>query len=602
MYQRLSQGPMSQSTLSQTPMSQTPMSQRLTSGRVLTPISAQYNLVGSPGNTSYPSTRASLTNTLATAGVDLAAANSEARVLQSQRNLVARQAEATAMSAQVAEEEAMNEAMLTNRVAIDAQNFANETRAASEQAQADLERTRQLSASTRQSALQATQSATQSVSQLEAPRSARLGVRVPTATPSVSLPRVGSLPLTSINTSFPIGASFTAPSVSAPLVAAPLSTRTVTAPVVSAPLVSTSSSPRTLTAPMVTSSLTAQAPLVPSHPRATSVANMAVGSLQQTPLQTKVQSLREQILTQHQSIREPLEIKDYAGLVQGNYETELLKSGYAPLGKIIATKDDGTEVEYIKAINSMGQKVFVLLDEPGFMNSTISSLSMRSAPNAELVPYSIKIGASKCAGLDVCGVAFECGDSVCVLERHDRDLTPRETTFKVIHSSEPEVGKMQVTKENMVETVALPIVRLSEIRVNPDTVLENTNIVTRRLRNQEYRASLEKFTEMKTKLRGVERALSVFDQRQAAAANALNINLTEAERVHKIYQRMMLNGNLSDADKIKYQNLQKHMAHLNDGITALMQLLKRILAVTAGVDYAIQQIEQLSQYNYDIAQ
>jgi len=45
---------MSQSTLSQTPMSQTPMSQRLTSGRVLTPISAQYNLVGSPGNTSYP--------------------------------------------------------------------------------------------------------------------------------------------------------------------------------------------------------------------------------------------------------------------------------------------------------------------------------------------------------------------------------------------------------------------------------------------------------------------------------------------------------------------------------------------------------------------
>lgn len=292
-------------------------------------------------------------------------------------------------------------------------------------------------------------------------------------------------------------------------------------------------------------------------------------------------------------MNQEFEIKDYQGMIaNASLEKELLNVGYAPISKIVIRSDTGDKrTQYIKAINKKGQKVFILVDVNGYTTARSTDLTLIEAHSASVVPYSIKTGAYNCAGKDVCGVAFECGsDAVCVLSREAKDLTPKEATFVFVEQNNPETA---ATLESEGSIMSYPVIRLSEIRANPNLVLSNTDMVTRRLRNSAYTAQLQELSSTQQSIGKLNAAFIRFNQMRENAAVKLNKTLTQLEQWNDIY---MANPPQTDDAKDKYRQLQFNLAQRNEGIATLLRSINKVTDKRAQIDGIAKEINEITDY------
>lgn len=268
------------------------------------------------------------------------------------------------------------------------------------------------------------------------------------------------------------------------------------------------------------------------------------------------------------------EISNYQGVIsRASIENELLNAGYGILSKIIVRNGEGADrTRYIKAVNKKGQKVFIMLDGEGYTTARTNDLTLIESHMASVVPYSVKTGAYNCAGKDVCGVAFECGsDSVCVLYREPNDLKPKEANLVFVQRDAPAAVTMEIDGN----TMSYPVIRLSEIRANPDLVLSNTDLVTRRLRNEAYTAQLQELAAEQMAIEKLGAAFMKFNTVREDVAMKLNRTLTQLEQYNDIY---MARPPMTDEAKDKYRRLQFNLVQRNDGITLLIRLMERVAA------------------------
>lgn len=284
------------------------------------------------------------------------------------------------------------------------------------------------------------------------------------------------------------------------------------------------------------------------------------------------------------------EIRDYQGIIaNASIENELLNSGYVPMSRIVVQDDSGQrQTQYIKSINKKGQKVFILVDANGYTTARASDLTLVETHPVSIVPYSLKVGAYECAGTDVCGVAFECGsDAVCMLTRGKDDLSPKEATFVFVEQSAPTIGSIQT--EGSVMTY--PVIRLSEIRANPELVLENTDVVTRRLRNSAYQIELQELDEAQQAISRLDEAFSRFNAIRENAAMKLTRTLQQLEEWNEIYL-----SNPPDTDDLKdrYRRLQSNLTQRNEGISNLLRLMKRVSDKRTEIELITDEINELS--------
>jgi hypothetical protein len=89
-------------------------------------------------------------------------------------------------------------------------------------------------------------------------------------------------------------------------------------------------------------------------------------------------------------------------------ENELIELGYAPISKIVVSRGKATEGRYIKARNKYGQFVYIELDTDGAVSVDGKEVTHLEREEATVTPFDVKLEAYKCAGKDICGVAFEC--------------------------------------------------------------------------------------------------------------------------------------------------------------------------------------------------
>lgn len=290
------------------------------------------------------------------------------------------------------------------------------------------------------------------------------------------------------------------------------------------------------------------------------------------------------------------EISDYQGLIQNSsLENELLNAGYAVLGRIVVRDGTGVDhTQYMKAVNKNGQKVFILIDGEGYSSARATDLTLIESDRATLVPYSLKTSAYTCAGKDVCGVAFECGpDSVCVLAREPQDLTPRETNFVYVERSSPAAASVDM--DGTLSTY--PVIRLSEIRANPELVLANTDVVTRRLRNTEYEYAHADLVATAAAARRVEEALNRFDALIDNTAPKINATLNTLSQWNEIY---ISNPPQDEVEKAKYRNLQFNLAQRNENISTLLRSMTRVNEYRAQLEDIARSIEEI--VNFDAAE
>jgi len=286
------------------------------------------------------------------------------------------------------------------------------------------------------------------------------------------------------------------------------------------------------------------------------------------------------------------EVKNYQGIIENSsLENELLNAGYAPSSKIIVRTDNGEKrTQYIKAINKKGQSVFILVDVTGYTTARSSDLTLIESHSASVVPYSVKTGAYTCAGKDVCGVAFECGsDAVCVLARGTQDLSPKEANFVLV---EPHALSSAVIETDG-SIMAYPVIRLSEIRANPDLVLSNTDLVTRRLRNSSYIAELQELANAQQSIQQLIAAFVKFNGMREVSAVSLNTTLTQLEAWNNEYIKCPPQ---TDDAKDKYRKLQYNLAFRNEGIATLLRSMKKVSDFGKQIDDISKEINEITNY------
>jgi hypothetical protein len=285
------------------------------------------------------------------------------------------------------------------------------------------------------------------------------------------------------------------------------------------------------------------------------------------------------------------EIKDYQGIIgNASIENELINAGYAPLDRIVVRNDKGERRTHsIKAVNKKGQKVFILIDVEGYTTARTTELTLLETQGASIIPYSLKTGALECAGKDVCGVAFECGsDAVCILSRSSQDLTPKEATFVYVEQQRPAA----ITLETEGGTMSYPVIRLSEIRANPNLVLSNTDAVLRRLRNASFSSEIQELAASQQSISHLNSAFFKFNEISLGAALKLRDTLQQLEGYNDVY---LASPPQTDSDKDKYRVLQFNLTQRNDGIANLLRIMKKVSEKRAAIDNMAKEIDDLSE-------
>jgi len=279
-----------------------------------------------------------------------------------------------------------------------------------------------------------------------------------------------------------------------------------------------------------------------------------------------------------------IEFRNYEGLIKdNNLETELIEKGYAPLSKIIIEKNGNRKTTYIKAINTLGQKVFILIDVNGFTSTNANDMILVESDNATIVPYSLKTGAYDCAKYELCGIAFECSsDSICVLTRGNNDLKPIEKNFVLINDTKKneKYGKYSDENNDDLGIMTYPVVLFSEIRENPQAILENTRLVTSRLRNESYISLVDKLKNTNILIDYLTSSFKEFEIIRENIANKLNNALSELEIWNNEYLK---NPPLSDENKTKFRLLKHNLVIRNENIETLLRCMKKVTDLNTSI-------------------
>lgn len=174
-------------------------------------------------------------------------------------------------------------------------------------------------------------------------------------------------------------------------------------------------------------------------------------------------------------------------------DMRLLKRGIVPISRISVKG----RTKFIKAYDLRGNTFYIDPEEERDTYISPNDLSMVQIEEAESVPTSLTLSALDCAKLDVCGFAFECNNGVCTIRRDPESLETRNEKFAVVKQPQIRWGK----EEGL--PVAYPIVKLSELLLNPAAVMMH-------LEKAALRIEFESIKAYNKELMGIEESFSAF--------------------------------------------------------------------------------------------
>ena len=151
-----------------------------------------------------------------------------------------------------------------------------------------------------------------------------------------------------------------------------------------------------------------------------------------------------------------------------NLTEMMISNGYVPLDNVVLDN----KVIYTKVYTKHGDIAFISPDQTGKISATPSKKTVVEEVSGKVIPQSVKIKTSECAGNSVCGVAFQCKGEYCFLNRTDEGKI-KEATFEISNNSE-------IIKKDA-SPIAYPIITLSEIETNNDKTLERVRTATQKL-------------------------------------------------------------------------------------------------------------------------
>lgn len=193
-------------------------------------------------------------------------------------------------------------------------------------------------------------------------------------------------------------------------------------------------------------------------------------------------------------------------------DEELTRSGYTPLSKIVVIgQNNDSQVKYIKAKSQLGEPVYIAVDvDDAYVSHTNKDPRFKETRKQILVDEQEKEIAFTKLGLGVNGVALECKNGLCTI-LHDEGLNkPREQNFVLVYTKKA---------EETLTIASFPIVRMSDIRVNPELVCRNADETIRTMRNCALQKCLADIDCLKKKL---DETCQLFQQTLTCKKNVIN--------------------------------------------------------------------------------
>ncbi len=279
--------------------------------------------------------------------------------------------------------------------------------------------------------------------------------------------------------------------------------------------------------------------------------------------------------------------------IDSDIEEELLSYGYIPLSNINIQNDEGEiSNQYVKALNQMGQKVYILLDLDNIQNLD-SDLTLVETKNGNIIPFSLKSGSLKMAGMDTSALMFECEDGLCVLSNvmneEDENLMSTESNFTFVK----ERNDSAAVVENYGCYMSYPVVKLSEIRVNNQLVMEGANMVTRKLRNSSYNAYLQDMIHVQNSILELDVQNNALLALLQVNATKLNESLATLESWNKYY---LENPPVTDCDIKKHNLIIHNMRIRNDYIAYLICGMKRVAEYKPQIDKLTNGLTEFNEF------
>jgi hypothetical protein len=271
---------------------------------------------------------------------------------------------------------------------------------------------------------------------------------------------------------------------------------------------------------------------------------------------------------EHRTSLDTLRIDTAQGTV-GNegIEKELMMDGYVPLAKLVVKEGENKNGYFIKAINKLGQYVYISLDTEGFIATNPKDLTMVKSDIANTIPYSVKMSALECAGLNVCGLAFECENGLCSLSTDVKTNKPVEESFIYTEDRSERTGLISSG------LISYPIIKMSEIRADRDLVLKLTNESINRIRNSSYINVENKCVATKNSLLNLVGSFDNFINTKDVLFNKLRDSL---EILGKISRDFHLKPPTTDEARKRYNTLLYNLRRRNDLFVTLLETINHI--------------------------
>lgn len=279
--------------------------------------------------------------------------------------------------------------------------------------------------------------------------------------------------------------------------------------------------------------------------------------------------------------------KNLHDLTAHNIENELSRAGYVVFNKIVVRFENGSKkLQFVKAANNKGQKVYILVDVTSYMSVHANDLIIRENSASNCIPYSYKNGIYNSAVKDVTGVAFEYGsNSICTLILNPDDLNVKETNYTI--------NEKDFCDEKHYHIVAYPIIRLTEIKINPKIILDNTNVVINRIRNNETLYERNELEAQKQSIINLENAFNDIANLFDDVADKLESNFKQLEDWKEIYIKDPPD---EDEYKERFVKLQLKLIKRNEDAINLIHIMKQVAEERKKIDAITHNIEEYIRF------
>lgn len=164
------------------------------------------------------------------------------------------------------------------------------------------------------------------------------------------------------------------------------------------------------------------------------------------------------------------EIKDESDTI----DNILIKYGYI-CDQVVKVAHEQKSKIFAKSCNDNGEFCYIEIDEdvlPGNHVIVSGDISFQ-------IEKSSKVSALDCAGSDICSIAYECNGDVCIM-KNENNGNVSEVTFK-----EDANRVAEVTSANGGKMI-LPVVTLSEIKIDNASVSRRITLVNDRIQKSEF--------------------------------------------------------------------------------------------------------------------